>query len=424
MRPVAWPFQDVPSASASGDSSSSPNSIKNRFASSWDAKQEGSDRDYLYNLGASANYNTNVDVGQSIEMGLDSHFVGNFLGLKSDIADGSLRNYEFRKFDNIVGDYYVSPRFLEKIAIHFVKNYLIELGAISDKVRVPLILGIWGPKGMGKTFQTELAFKKMGVEAVVMSAGELEHEWAGTPGKLIRERYRKASEMSKVRGKMTCLMINDIDAGLGHFANTQVTVNNQIVIGTLMSICDDPNRVSIGQDWLDGDLGLIRRTPIVVTGNDFSKMFAPLIRDGRMEKFYFKPTNEELVAILWEMYKDDGLAVEDIVQLIKRFENQPLDFFGALRSSHYDSQIRTWIQDEAGFDITADNSNLAELGKRLARKENLPVFEPAVLTLQDLIDEGERLEREQQMVLDHKLSKEYLKDTGSSGQLIGMMGDG
>jgi hypothetical protein len=23
-----------------------------------------------------------------------------------------------------------------------------------------------------------------------MSAGELEHEWAGTPGKLIRERYR------------------------------------------------------------------------------------------------------------------------------------------------------------------------------------------------------------------------------------------
>jgi hypothetical protein len=32
-----------------------------------------------------------------------------------------------------------------------------------------------------------------------MSAGELEHEWAGTPGKLIRERYRKASDMSKVR---------------------------------------------------------------------------------------------------------------------------------------------------------------------------------------------------------------------------------
>ena len=66
---------------------------------------------------------------------------------------------------------------------------------------MPLILGIWGPKGMGKTFQTELAFKKLGVEAVVMSAGELEHEWAGTPARLIRERYRRAADMSKVRRK-------------------------------------------------------------------------------------------------------------------------------------------------------------------------------------------------------------------------------
>lgn len=31
-----------------------------------------------------------------------------------------------------------------------------------------------------------------------MSAGELEHEWAGTPGRLIRERYRKAAEMARV----------------------------------------------------------------------------------------------------------------------------------------------------------------------------------------------------------------------------------
>ena len=28
----------------------------------------------------------------------------------------------------------------------------------------------------------------------------------------------------QVRGKMSCLLINDIDAGLGHFANTQVSI--------------------------------------------------------------------------------------------------------------------------------------------------------------------------------------------------------
>ncbi len=60
------------------------------------------------------------------------------------------------------------------------------------------------------------------VEPIVMSAGELEHEWAGTPGRLIRDRYRRAAEMSRVRGKMSCLLINDIDAGIGHHENTQV----------------------------------------------------------------------------------------------------------------------------------------------------------------------------------------------------------
>ena len=37
--------------------------------------------------------------------------------------------------------------------------------------------------------------------------------------------------MSKVRGKFSCLLINDLDAGIGHFKDTQVTVNNQVRAG-------------------------------------------------------------------------------------------------------------------------------------------------------------------------------------------------
>ena len=33
---------------------------------------------------------------------------------------------------------------------------------------------------------------------------------------------RRAAEVSKVHGKLSCLMINDLDAGIGHFENTQV----------------------------------------------------------------------------------------------------------------------------------------------------------------------------------------------------------
>jgi len=80
-----------------------------------------------------------------------------------------------------------SPAFLDKITVHIAKNFL-EL----PKIKVPLILGIWGGKGQGKTFQCTLAYKKLGINPVVMSAGELESGNAGEPAKLIRQRYRSA----------------------------------------------------------------------------------------------------------------------------------------------------------------------------------------------------------------------------------------
>ena len=64
-----------------------------------------------------------------------------------------------------------------------------------------------------------------------------------------------------------------------------MTVNNQIVVGTLMNLADNPTRVSIGQVWRESDI--VSRVPIIVTGNDLSTIWAPLLRDGRMDKYYW-----------------------------------------------------------------------------------------------------------------------------------------
>ena len=74
-----------------------------------------------------------------------------------------------------------------------------------------------------------LALKKLGALAVVMSAGEMEDEWAGVPGKRIRERYRAAAAAAAIRGVIPALVINDLDAGVGVYDNTQRTVNTQMV---------------------------------------------------------------------------------------------------------------------------------------------------------------------------------------------------
>jgi len=43
--------------------------------------------------------------------------------------------------------------------------------------------------------------------------------------------------------------------------------------------------------------------PVVCTGNDFSTLYAPLIRDGRMEKFYWAPTREDRIGVAMGIFQ-------------------------------------------------------------------------------------------------------------------------
>nr|XP_043606517.1 ribulose bisphosphate carboxylase/oxygenase activase, chloroplastic [Erigeron canadensis] len=362
--------------------------------SSWEA-EDSEGNDYLYRLGKESD-NMNIAVGARAGV-IDDLFTGGFLGKDSDIVF-DYRQKVTRSFEYLQGDYYIAPVFMDKVVVHIVKNYLAHLLNTS----VPLILGIWGGKGQGKTFQTELIFQAMGLLPVIMSAGELESERAGEPGRLIRDRYRTASQVVQNQGKMSCLVINDIDAGLGRFGNTQMTVNNQIVVGTMMNLSDNPTRVSVGQDWRESDV--TNRIPIIVTGNDFSTLYAPLVRDGRMDKFYWQPNIDDIINIVNRMYEKDGLSKNDVVSIVKTFPNQALDFYGALRSRTYDSSILKWVNDIGGPEV---------VGSKLLRRkkdEKLPVFVPPKQTVEALLESGYSLIKEQQLIMESKLSKEYMKN--------------
>ncbi|KMT03762.1 hypothetical protein BVRB_8g189100 [Beta vulgaris subsp. vulgaris] len=362
--------------------------------SSWEAK-DAKGNDYLYRLGAEAD-NINITVGARSGV-IDDLFAGNFLGKDSDIVF-DYRQKVTRSFEYLQGDYYIAPLFLDKVVCHIVKNYIAHL----LNVKVPLILGIWGGKGQGKTFQTELIFQAMGVEPVIISAGELESEKAGEPGRLIRERYRTASQVVQNQGKLSCLVVNDIDAGIGRFGDTQVTVNNQIVSGTLMNLADNPTRVSIGQNWRESDV--THRIPIIVTGNDFSTIYAPLIRDGRMEKFYWRPNHEDIVNIVNRMYEKDGISREEVVGIVNTFPNQALDFYGALRSRTYDRSLLKWVDDCGGVE------NLGATLLKRKKGDKLPVFVPPEQNVEALLESGYSLVKEQQLVMETRLSKEYMKN--------------
>ena len=286
--------------------------------------------------------------------------------------------------------YYVSSRFLNKLAVHITKNYL-DL----PQVKVPLILGIHGRKGEGKTFQCELVFERMGVEVVHISGGELESPDAGDPARLVRLRYREAADLVKVRGKMAVLMINDLDAGAGRFDRmTQYTVNTQLVNNTLMNIADNPTNVQLPGSY---DETPLPRIPIIATGNDFATLYAPLIRDGRMQKFYWEPNEEERLGVVGGMFAEDGLTRLEIEQFVGRFKGQAIDFFGAVRSQIYDDQISQFIES-----VGIDN-----LSSKVVNAIAPPIFAKPNFQLDNLIEVGETLAREQDRVRTMGLVSEY-----------------
>ncbi|KAK4783146.1 hypothetical protein SAY86_007520 [Trapa natans] len=307
-----------------------------------------------------------------------------------DYVSKGLRQYSF---DNNMDGFYIAPAFMDKLVVHISKNFMS-----LPNIKVPLILGIWGGKGQGKSFQCELVFAKMGINPIMMSAGELESGNAGEPAKLIRQRYREAADIIK-KGKMCCLFINDLDAGAGRLGGTtQYTVNNQMVNATLMNIADNPTNVQLPGMYNKEDNP---RVPIIVTGNDFSTLYAPLIRDGRMEKFYWAPTREDRIGVCKGIFRSDGVANEDVVKLVDTFPGQSIDFFGALRARVYDDEVRKWISGVGVEDI----------GKKLVNsREGPPTFEQPKITVEKLLEYGFMLVKEQENVKRVQLADKYLSE--------------
>lgn len=301
-----------------------------------------------------------------------------------------LREYDM---DNKLDGFYIAPAFMDKLVVHLAKNFMS-----LPNIKIPLILGVWGGKGQGKSFQCELVFRKMGINPIMMSAGELESGNAGEPAKLIRQRYREAADIIK-KGKMCCLFINDLDAGAGRMGGTtQYTVNNQMVNATLMNIADNPTNVQLPGMYNKQENA---RVPIIVTGNDFSTLYAPLIRDGRMEKFYWAPTREDRIGVCKGIFRTDGVREEDVVKIVDTFPGQSIDFFGALRARVYDDEVRKWVSG-----VGVEN-----IGMKLVNSREGPVsFEQPKMTLEKLLGYGNMLVQEQENVKRVQLADKYLKD--------------
>lgn len=228
---------------------------------------------------------------------------------------------------------FIVERFEKEIVLHALRVLYTSSNSAS------LILAIDGPAGEGKTYQCKLVLERMGIKVFSMSAGQFESKDAGEPAKLVKKTYEDAAKyMRDASTNAAALLIDDADVALGNWGeNYQYTVNTQNVIGELMNLADAPVKKEEP------------RIPIFMTGNDLKRLYYPLRRSGRMNFFYWEPTQNEKLKMIYNLFNkftiEDCKNLLDDVNIICKESNlrqMPISFYSDLESYKYDDDL--WKQ--------------------------------------------------------------------------------
>jgi SpoVK/Ycf46/Vps4 family AAA+-type ATPase len=287
----------------------------------------------------------------------------------------------------------IPEKFRTVVRAHIWRNALAEL---TDN-QTPTILVISGPPGVGKTFQTRIILEEMGARIFELPSTVFEDKESGRPMKTIMNTYNQASNEYDNR-KHPVILIEDADSAIGRGEDVQVTINTQHINGVLREIIDNPKKTITlrGADY--GNLTLektgIHRVPIIMTCNDSSKIYPPLIRSGRAKLFAWVPSQNDLIKMVKGIFptlsnSDCGKLVKSLVEYSKKVDEKkyhygiPISIFQDIKSEMQEYAViefskehklsdlfdMTSIPDHLENEVEYAIQDLINVGKTLIQKD-------------------------------------------------------
>jgi len=232
-------------------------------------------------------------------------------------------------------DFYVPAEFGERILVHIAKNFIAHTCGIN----IPLILAIQGSQGDGKSSQAREVCSRNDIYVYPISGSFLSGSHEKEAVEILAESYINAYSIARDTKCLVTILIADFDLSVAStFEGREYTVNSQLLTGFLMNLADDPTKC--GKEN-------VSRIPIIVTGNNFTSLYDPLTRHGRMDFFSWFPTHEQKLEIVKHMYhscigRDD---LNQIQQLVHEFHDEPISFFDSLKSDYLNAVICKNIRD-------------------------------------------------------------------------------
>ena len=179
----------------------------------------------------------------------------------------------------------VLERFKNTILVHVVSTYLQN----NDKYLPPLFLVVEGAAGEGKTSQSIASCIQHGITVIYISASQLSGSHEHEAIDVMESVYEKAKGM-RIEGEKVAIIVDDF-----HLSNASVdtnikrTINSSLLTGYLMNLTQNKE---------------VEKVPIILTGNDFSQVYSPLIRAGRADRFEWSPNYDEKRQIVENIFRD------------------------------------------------------------------------------------------------------------------------
>ena len=304
---------------------------------------------------------------------------------------------------NVAVSIHIPERFEREVSLHIFKNYFAN---IERSFKTPLILAISGAPGTGKTFQTTRVLETLNITPYIISGAEFEDEHAGIPVKNLRNQYIEISEdVYYNKNSKAAIIIEDIDAALGQWGGlVQYTMNRQLLIKTLIDFADNPYKISYCNEDGNPIEHQTQRIPIIVTLNDETKMYEPLMRNGRCTIFPWIPSTEDMTNILRQIFHNTeleyimDLVYDDLLRYAQSNINPnittlPISLFSDIKSSLYDDFIWGAFKSNKSF-----NEIIESFKDNLTLKDGFR----SSFTMYDAISIGKKLLRKNKNYLSER----------------------
>jgi ATP-dependent 26S proteasome regulatory subunit len=228
----------------------------------------------------------------------------------------------------------VPQRFEETVASHIIAPYLEK----NEKYKPPIYLAIKGAAGEGKTAQSIATCTQKGVYVIYVSASSLSGNHENDAKEKLQKIYNYALQLrTKV---LTTIIIDDFHKGIANEDdNIKRTINTEILIGYMMNIAEHNGSMHI---------------PIILTANDLSKIYAPLLRTGRADIFLWEPKPEEKREIVFNIL-NSFMSENDEIEFSNFFKgycNENVAFFAQLKNQWRKKLLKQAIHNVSVFNET------------------------------------------------------------------------